>query len=87
MTKQFVAHIPAIKTFLPHDVVCQADEDGSWTMAIGPYAAEPALESDVIDKVKKATNWVDIKAEFFPMDGFSQGGEIIDLTPDYKQDF
>jgi hypothetical protein len=87
MSKQFTAHIPAIKTFQAHDVVCVCSDEGKWTMAIGPYPADPALESDIIDKCSKATNWQAIRAEFFAMEGFFAGGEIVDRTPEHKQDY
>jgi hypothetical protein len=67
----FTAHIPAIKTFKAHNVVVTCDaEGGNWTMAVGPFPAEKVLHDDVTAKCCKATNWAEIKAQYFPMYGF-----------------
>lgn len=91
MTKQFTAHIPAIQgarghVFAAHDVVCACDEVGHWTMDVAGYGAEPVLESDLLDKCRKATNWMAIRAEYFAMDGFAQGGALVDNSPAGKAD-
>lgn len=92
MNRQFMAHIPAIQgdrghVYEAHDVLCVCDDVGHWTMDVGGYGADSVLESDVIDKCSKASNWQAIRAEYFPMDGFFAGGEIVDRTPESKTDY
>lgn len=79
MTKIITAHIPArtvkgqTKTFRYQartDVFTQ-DDDGRWSLASGDCAGAKLLQDEVIDICRRATNWAEIKATHFVMDGFA----------------
>ncbi len=48
-------------------MVFEQDENGCWSNEM----FGPMYEADVIDSCKKATNWKEIRAKHFPMEGFS----------------
>lgn len=68
MTKTITANIPAIKSYQAHTLTYTQDDAGNWT---GGLFGGRVLESDVIDACKKASNWAAIRAEHFPMVGFT----------------
>lgn len=78
---KFLAHIPATsrssggKVFktAPHFVLCERGDQGKWTITFsvaGHQVTTPITEDDLIDKIKKASNWKEIMIEHFPMHGF-----------------
>jgi len=71
MTKTITANIPARKlgkmTFPARVDTFTADDQGRWS---SPDAGA-MTQADVIDICQRATNWTAIRAEHFPMHGFS----------------
>lgn len=71
--KTIEAHIPertqklsrGTKTFPAYTAVFNQDSKGRWEDAYGSL-----LEEDVIQVCKRATNWKEIRAKHFPMEGF-----------------
>jgi hypothetical protein len=89
--KQFTANIPArtikgqskVFTYSGRDDEYICDDQGHWKIN-----GESVNEVEVIEDCRKATNWADIKARFFPMDGFhADMGEDWDNTPSHKLDY
>lgn len=78
MTKTITANIPArtlkgqTKTFSypARTQVFTCDAEGQWTAVDPEYGDQLVREAEVIDCCRKATNWLAIKAEHFPMHGF-----------------
>lgn len=77
----FLAHIPAAsqsssgKVFktAPHSVLCERGDQGKWTITFsvaGHQVTTPITEADLIDKIKKASNWKELRIKYFPMTGF-----------------
>lgn len=93
MSKQFIAHIPAraLKgatknfTYPARDDLYQMDDAGRWSVTMGGMTTK-LHEDEVISSCRKASNWLEIKAEHFPMDGFHDDAGV-DKTPAVKLDY
>lgn len=68
MTMTFTANIPARKTYAARtETFTRESAADRWTRVA---TGEKWLDDDVISMVKVASNWAQIRTEFFPMSGF-----------------
>lgn len=87
MSKTFRAHFPAKKNWQGEQVAAYAVTftempNGNWMSSdFGSMFAD-----EVAERCRKATNWREIKATHFPMDGFHGDENWQDNMPSHKSD-
>ena len=88
MTKTFQAHFPAKtnqftgRTFPAETITFVELPNGGWKDNEG----FTMFADEVAARCRKATNWREIKAAYFPMDGFHGDENWQDNTPSHKSD-